>query len=167
MPIRTLTPERKKKAAEATRRWKDKNPEYKERRNEVRRAWGPDHPESIKRNIRTAKWKSAHPSYDAERCARARIEALDIWNCTCVKCGYNKDLRALEVDHINGDGYLERNGKRGGAMKNYRHWVNLIADPQVKEKFQLLCANCHKIKTFENNEHKRRVTNENDSQQSA
>ena len=53
-----------------------------------------------------------------------RIRALTFFKKECVSCGYEKDERMLEVDHIDGN---RKNGKR----------LNL----------QILCIWCHALKT--------------------
>lgn len=61
----------------------------------------------------------------------------------CCKCG-NSDERVLHIDHIDGGGSAERKGK--SQLSQYRlMWQDM-------EKYQLLCANCHMIKTHENGE---------------
>ena len=157
IPKRVLSPEQKQKAADATRRWKSKHPEYKDRRNAIRRGLPSDHPYRIKAKKDTAAWKQKHPGYDAELAQVERLKLLELWDSRCVRCGYNENHRALEIDHINGDGYLERNQKEyRGSGRNYTGWRKMLNDPDVKLKYQVLCANCHRIKTFENNEHRKR-----------
>ena len=68
----------------------------------------------------------------------------------CCKCGYDTDIRALQLDHINGDGYKYR--KLYGKEVRY-HAKNLDA---CKEILQVLCANCHAIKSIENRDHDRK-----------
>lgn len=65
----------------------------------------------------------------------------------CAACGY-KDIRALVLDHINGNGGCERSKIKGtcgiwrNALKSYR-----------PDLYQVLCANCNAIKRIENEEH--------------
>jgi len=77
----------------------------------------------------------------------AVVEAL---GGKCARCGYDADIRALELDHKNGDGYLDR--KRLGS-KVYRYYFNRL--DEAREKLQVLCANCNKIKAIEEKEHNR------------
>jgi hypothetical protein len=53
----------------------------------------------------------------------------------------------LEIDHVNGGGHAER---RAGIKHGTRRYYDLIA--ANPSEYQLLCANCHKIKTLENSE---------------
>lgn len=74
---------------------------------------------------------------------RVRKEALEILGSKCCKCGFS-DIRALQIDHINGGGNRERKEKGDYAM-----YKGVILNP---EKYQLLCANCNWIKRHENHE---------------
>lgn len=73
--------------------------------------------------------------------ARKRAEIIASLGSVCVKCGYS-DVRALQIDHVNCDGYLDRH-RSGGSYYSY-----LLKQIQIRpDDFQLLCANCHVIKT--------------------
>jgi 5-methylcytosine-specific restriction endonuclease McrA len=64
--------------------------------------------------------------------------------CGCVKCG-NKDPRVLDFDHINGKDKIDVISRMAGQtvrMENLKKEIR---------KCQVLCANCHRIKTFETN----------------
>ena len=73
-----------------------------------------------------------------------RAAALAFLGNRCVRCGFS-DVRALQIDHVNGNGYAERNGS-GGAMAIYKR---VLAGSQ---NYQLLCANCNWIKRVEQGE---------------
>jgi hypothetical protein len=75
-------------------------------------------------------------------------KVFDILGNACTICGFN-DKRALQFDHINGDGYLERKKLRSGMGL----WRSFIRDPKIKERIQVLCCNHNWIKRYENNEH--------------
>ena len=66
----------------------------------------------------------------------------------CAKCGFN-DHRALQIDHINGDGKEERI-KYGGRSRN--KWYEAVVESlrNCENRYQLLCANCNWIKRAEN-----------------
>lgn len=68
-------------------------------------------------------------------------------NLECKKCGFN-DLRALQIDHINGGGNKDR-------KKFNVHQFNLfvMSNPEL---FQILCANCNNIKRNEKKEYKKK-----------
>jgi hypothetical protein len=60
----------------------------------------------------------------------------------CIKCGFS-DRRALQVDHVNGDGTAHRKQCGGSTFKYLR---SILRD--ITGAFQLLCANCHMIKHY-------------------
>ena len=66
----------------------------------------------------------------------------------CSKCGYCNSNRALEIDHVNGDGEIERK-KYGTLIKYYKGVLEQVENGS--NKYQTLCANCHAIKTYEEN----------------
>ncbi len=84
---------------------------------------------------------------------RLKINKVDIISyysngtMKCLKCGFD-DIRALQIDHINGGGTKHRRelGRTGDAF--YR-WLRLNNYP---EGYQVLCCNCNWIKRFENKE---------------
>jgi hypothetical protein len=75
-------------------------------------------------------------------------EALVLFGSKCSWCGI-EDIRVLELDHINGDGWKDR---RDG-MNHGRLWLSLVKNGVPPGKYQLLCANCHTIKTWHSKEH--------------
>jgi len=64
----------------------------------------------------------------------------------CARCG-NSDRAVLQVDHIHGGGGKERLDL--GVTKSYRILRDRLRkrDHTVRDEFQILCANCHNIKT--------------------
>ena len=87
---------------------------------------------------------------DSLRDVELRKHVLVALGGKCVCCGYDKDLRGLVLDHINGDGHEDR--KRYGS-KLFRHYSkNLEA---AKSVLQVLCATCNQIKSIEQREHNR------------
>jgi len=79
-----------------------------------------------------------------------RIELMEILGGQfCKECGFN-DYRVLEIDHIFGNGQdMPLTVK--GIIFYY------LENPQIaREELQVLCANCHRIKTIENNERGRK-----------
>jgi hypothetical protein len=61
----------------------------------------------------------------------------------CKKCGFD-DPRALQIEHTNGDGYIER---RNGYTSGVTYFKKVLADESGR--YQLLCANCNWIKKAE------------------
>lgn len=74
---------------------------------------------------------------------RLRERAHAIFGAVCSTCG-NDDHRVLEIHHANGDGAEERK-----TAKNMRQRLMAVIDKQGYG-YQLLCANCHRIKEWEN-----------------
>ena len=75
--------------------------------------------------------------------------------CACVKCGFG-DIRALSIDHINGNGAKQRkqeSGLRGGGIRFYT-W---LIKNNYPIGYQTLCMNCQFIKRQTNNEHNGKV----------
>jgi len=64
----------------------------------------------------------------------------------CVKCGF-MDIRALQIDHINGGGRAERKVLNYQTIGLYK---KVLEDKE--NKYQLLCANCNWIKKVEKRE---------------
>lgn len=78
-----------------------------------------------------------------------RDKVLDQYDRKCATCGFNKDIRVLQLDHINGGGNQERRkigtrGIRRNALKN-------------PELYQLLCPTCNWTKRFDLDEQNQRL----------
>ena len=67
----------------------------------------------------------------------------------CVDCGYNQDARALEFDHLPGEEKL-----RTVASLCYASWDVIWAEV---DKCEVVCANCHAIRTMDRIEKARLV----------
>jgi hypothetical protein len=70
---------------------------------------------------------------------------FEILGNKCAFCG-QEDFDVLSIDHKNGDGAKERNGRNGNhkILENLRKrgWP----EEEIKSKYQLLCYNCHYAK---------------------
>ena len=122
--------ERARKRAQA-------NPElHNERSKQSRLKHREDHKEknNERNRVDLARWKSL---------------AIAALGGVCVRCGYNADIRALQIDHINSDGRDERAEMRDNQRKLYR----LISELGSQGRYQVLCANCNQIKRMEAGEH--------------
>lgn len=76
--------------------------------------------------------------------ARTKSKVYDLLGRSCSRCGFN-DERALQIDHVNGGGYQERQ-----RIRDYTSlYVRVLKHP---EEYQVLCANCNWIKRVENGE---------------
>ncbi len=67
----------------------------------------------------------------------------------CVKCGYDNNLAALSLDHLNGNGADHRRIIGTGGGRPFYVWLKNNGFP---EGYQTLCMNCQFIKKFEDRE---------------
>lgn len=78
-----------------------------------------------------------------------RMKLLQLLGNKCIRCGFS-DSRALQFDHIDDDGYLDKINLKSTRGMMYFYYRN----PEIaKKKLQIMCANCNWIKRFENNTH--------------
>lgn len=84
-----------------------------------------------------------------EKYLRDRAALFDLLGHECARCGFS-DKRALQVDHVDGDGaeHRRRESNAAGLLRSVK------ARPHL---FQILCANCNWIKKDELGEHPGRV----------
>lgn len=85
-----------------------------------------------------------------KRTAEIKAQIFDRYGNKCVRCGFDDDCRAFQIDHVNGGGSqdaLKFKSKRA-------YWKHVLEDQTGK--FQLLCANCNAIKRIEQGEHRKR-----------
>ena len=89
------------------------------------------------------------PEYYKIRYRKAKDRLFDILGGkVCIKCGIN-DERCLQFDHINGGGQKElKENSATNLLFKY------LKDPEIKNKLQVLCANCNWIKRYENGENR-------------
>lgn len=103
------------------------------------------------------KWRKAHPQRRRElalksynkRALEIKIELIQILGGPkCSRCGFNTDIRALEFDHIQGHGNEDRQAYGVSSPMALRRIY--VGNPKLaKQKLQILCANCNKIKKYE------------------
>ena len=89
------------------------------------------------------------------RTYKLRKAILVLLGDKCVRCGFSDD-RALQIDHIFGNGTRER--KRYGSNNIYPLILKKIVNGSTD--YQVLCANCNWIKRHEKEEqsrHNRRI----------
>ena len=116
-------------------------------------------PEIKRRAINSSKrsyWENRDKYIAQNRKARSerKIEVLTHYSngkLSCVRCGF-ADLRALSIDHINGNGTAHRMilGKLVGA--NFYKWLK---NNDYPEDYQTLCMNCQFIKKDEMRENRK------------
>ena len=95
--------------------------------------------------------KTCHFKDTSARIKKMRKKAIDKYGGKCVKCGYDKDIRALQFDHVYSDGHIERkiNDSPTFILKN------ILKD--TEGRYQLLCANCNAIKVDEAGERLKKI----------
>ena len=101
------------------------------------RAWALANPERVKETKRKSHWK-------------LRREVLSAYceaDIVCAQCGFT-DVRALQLDHIDGGGAKQVRELKGRGWTLYR-WLRKNNFPQG---YQVLCANCNWIKRHTNEE---------------
>lgn len=76
---------------------------------------------------------------------RLREQVWDFFGRKCGHCGFDKDVRILQIDHKNGGGSKEcrKIGVRGIRKRALEH----------PKEYQLLCPNCNWTKRFNQREH--------------
>ena len=77
---------------------------------------------------------------------KQRRETIELLGGACTQCGL-ADQRVLEVDHIEQDGASHR--RKQGGYGNTRWYILKQLREGVNEGWQLLCANCHAVKTWQ------------------
>lgn len=89
--------------------------------------------------------------FKADKRIELALKVIDVYsngkNC-CEWCGCD-DVRVLEVDHINNDGYTERlNGKLpSGTTKFYRKILK-----ERRDDLRILCRNCNWLNYLQHSE---------------
>jgi len=76
-----------------------------------------------------------------------RTKVLSVLGGKCVSCGLT-DPRALNIDHVHGDGSADR--KKAHGKKFHNQVIAAVA--AGSDSYQLLCASCNWIKRAVNNE---------------
>ena len=98
-----------------------------------------------KSNENQKKNKMQRRIYTRQYARDSRISVIEHLGGKCIRCGFS-DIRALQVDHVNGGGRKEL------KIINYRAYHKKIISDKTNS-YQLLCANCNQIKKIENGEH--------------
>lgn len=91
-------------------------------------------------------YRERQKHYQRDRARLFRTKMVDILGGKCVRCGFS-DPRALNIDHVNGDGFIDRKKKRINHEKLFRNLCESVA--KKENRYQLLCANCNWIKYYE------------------
>ncbi len=87
------------------------------------------------------KKRNAHRAYRIEAKIKRRQLLLEMLGGKCVRCGVDDPL-LLDFDHIDPKTKVKRMSQMLVWMQA---WSDCVAEAK---KCQLLCANCHRIKTY-------------------
>ena len=111
----------------------------------------PDYRSRIMKNVKI--YQERHPDFirqlKRDRIKRVKTEVYRLLGNKCVRCGFD-DIRALQIDHVNGRGNLERQKKGRGGTNFYFFLLKELHNGS--KEYQILCANCNWIKRSENKE---------------
>jgi ribosomal protein L20A (L18A) len=77
---------------------------------------------------------------------KIKLKIFKLIGNKCIKCGFS-DIRILQIDHVNGNGYKERTTS---STKYYRSILEKIQSGS--KDYQLLCPNCNWLKRIEKGE---------------
>lgn len=105
----------------------------------------------LKQRITGDRWYNQNflkqQEYNRERLRRIKLQVLSAYskNLSCNRCGF-KDIRALTIDHIKGNGAEHRRKLR---HHNFYDW---LIKHNFPKGYQVLCMNCQWIKRDKNKE---------------
>lgn len=120
--------------------WRQKNIDHL---REYRKEYLPKYIETHRQELRNYKnkWRQ-----------EAKILLMEILGgVKCKKCGYNKNIWGLQIDHINGGGTKERRDKFHHSSEAM-YFYYLKHPKLARRKLQVLCALCNIEKRFMNGE---------------
>ena len=79
---------------------------------------------------------------------KTRKEIIKLLGDKCKRCNFT-DFRALQIDHVHGNGNKERKETKTTRV----YYPTILKKIKAGSKdYQVLCANCNWIKKYENNE---------------
>lgn len=129
-----------KKLKKQNELWRQKNIE---RLREYRKEYLPKYRDTHRQELRDYKnkWRQ-----------EAKIMLMEILGgVRCKKCGYDKNIWGLQIDHINGKGTRERRDKFNNSTEAM-YWYYIKRPKLAIRKLQVLCALCNIEKRFMNGE---------------
>lgn len=85
--------------------------------------------------------KETWKKYSREKTRKTKKYIIEKLGDKCCKCGFN-DIRALQIDHI-----VSGNGNKERKLYGWKYYSILNALKDLSD-YQLLCANCHSIKSY-------------------
>lgn len=83
---------------------------------------------------------------------RRKARLVQLMGGCCVRCGFT-DLRALQIDHVNGGGCQQFKDFPGGLSRSAYFTIVEKSFLAKENEYQVLCANCNWIKRHENREY--------------
>ena len=81
-----------------------------------------------------------------KRAAKWRLAQIHKLAQGCADCGYNINAYALQFDHINGD----KKKNVSDLIRSDYGWATIL---QEMNKCEVVCANCHAIRTKARGQH--------------
>lgn len=91
------------------------------------------------RDVTRTRYRKVRNEWRRKTAPILRFRAMKKLGGKCAECGID-DFRVLEIDHVNGGGTADRR-KRNDMTRH-------LAIINGEQGFQLLCGNCHRIKTY-------------------
>jgi hypothetical protein len=122
---------------DSRKKQRDEYARNREKKIAYQKKYVSQHKEKILSKIRAdrAEWKS---------------RAVSALGGVCVRCGFS-DGRALQIDHVGGNGaLLRKSGEPSGSSKYYK--IVVLSAEHGENVYQLLCCNCNWIKRVEDKE---------------
>jgi hypothetical protein len=74
-----------------------------------------------------------------------KAEVLARYGTSCRRCGYDEDVRALQIDHIENNGAEERKSLGGQKFSGWKFY-DFLKKSDWPDGYQTLCANCNLLK---------------------
>ena len=109
-------------------------------------------------------YKNAERLREAERKVYlgTKDKVFSLLGNKCSRCRF-EDKRALQLDHVKCDAFLEYKHGRHERKMGPRAYYSLVLKSILNNegRYQILCANCNWIKRYENKEHRKRIEIDN------
>ena len=93
--------------------------------------------------------REALNSKSRDRRIAAKNTILERYGKSCKHCGFD-DIRALQLDHIDGNGNEERIKVGGSVRFSGANFYLYLIKQGLPDGYQTLCANCNMIKSLKN-----------------
>lgn len=96
---------------------------------------------------------SKHYKKVRDRRTKVRFDLVELLGGQCQDCSYDTFL-ALQIDHIYSDAKQDKARFKNDIYVMYYYY--LTHPDEAKERVQVLCANCNRLKVYSHNETKRK-----------